>query len=196
MITPVHTNLTRTTARVTAPVKNRAAAPKQRDAGFDKLLQANRRAAAVTSNAAPVSSAAVPSSAAANGVKWLGPFASNTILGPSEPVARVTPSPNAQPAAVSDPLVAANEVSGIPSGLINFTNRTMHEQTMNSWLEKSTQSSNSQKMQIYSQAMVNWKLNETRYRDLGLPVPPQPQPPALDAVQPMPNGWWYEDTRA
>jgi hypothetical protein len=193
MITPVHTNLTRTTARVTAPVKNRPAAPKQRAAGFDQLLQANRPAAAVASHAAPVPSAAVSSSAAANGVKWLGPFASNTILGPSHPAA---PAKSLQPAAISDPPAAANEVSGIPSGLINFTNRAMHEQTMNSWLEKSTQSANGQKMQIYSQAMVNWKLNETRYRDLGLPVPPQPQPPALDAVQPMPNGWWYEDTRA
>ena len=66
---------------------------------------------------------------------------------------------------------------------------------MNNWLQSATQAANDQKMQIYNQALANWKLNEPRYRALGLPVPPQPDPPTLDPVKPMPPGWWFEDTR-
>ncbi len=66
------------------------------------------------------------------------------------------------------------------------------EAHMNAWLENVTQNSNDQKMQIYQQAMTDWKANSVQYQALGMPVPPPPAPPNLDAVQPMPTGWWFQ----
>ena len=63
---------------------------------------------------------------------------------------------------------------------------------MNAWLENVTQNENNQKIQIYQQAMTDWKANSVQYQALGLPVPPPPAPPTLDPVQSMPTGWWFQ----
>ncbi len=74
---------------------------------------------------------------------------------------------------------------------INPFSPTAFENRMNTWLISITQQMNTRAMDNYNQAMSDWKLNDTRYRQLGIPSPPPPQPPKLETAEAKPSGWWF-----
>ena len=102
-----------------------------------------------------------------------------------------TPSTQATPAASATGTWQAPQPIPIPP-ITDLHNQGQVEAHMNGWLENETQNENNQKMQIYQQAMADWKANSVQYQALGMPVPPPPPPPTLDPVQPMPTGWWFQ----
>ncbi|MFB3826435.1 MAG: hypothetical protein ACE15B_06680 [Bryobacteraceae bacterium] len=70
------------------------------------------------------------------------------------------------------------------------------ENRMNAWLVSTVQQINARALDAYNQAMADWKLNDTRCRQLGIPSPPQPQPPKLEAAEAKPAGWWFRNDLA
>ena len=200
MIAPLNVFLSRIAARSAAPVNHEPAARQVRAADFGKLLQPQKSDAltaapvviktvtsepqpAIAPRIAPKEVAPASPPAPSDGVKRLGPFADNTVFGPTVPP--VSPNTPAAVRALADP----KDIPSPPAAGDPFS-REGHEANMNAWVEQQIQTMNDFKMQVYNQAMANWKANEPRYRALGMPVPPQPQPPVLDPVAPMPNGWW------
>jgi hypothetical protein len=132
------------------------------------------------SSAAP---APVPA-ATADPVKRLGPF---------------TGDPNTKPAVVApDPPMPTASYTPLPANqqaLLNQPwdpfNKTQHEAKMNDWLIGVTQNANQQKLQLYQHALADWKVNDAHCRDLGIAAPPAPTAPVLEAVGPMPDGYWF-----
>ena len=63
---------------------------------------------------------------------------------------------------------------------------------MNRWYMELMQHINGNRMEVYNQAMADWKVNAARHRELGLPDLPAPQAPQLEAVEAKPAGWWFQ----
>ncbi len=55
---------------------------------------------------------------------------------------------------------------------------------------------NAAKLTVYQRALENWKLNDAHYREMGLPCPPEPEPPQLASIEPLPPGWWFQNHAA
>jgi hypothetical protein len=144
-----------------------------------------------------------PSHAPTSGAKTTGDF--QKLFTPSGTTAPVTTAPRQSSPLTSTPTHPASGTPQTPAkttsspwlpagfpGDQDLMNPAEHEATMNAWLQNYTQWSNDQKTQIYQQAMADWQTNNQRCQDLGLPAPPKPTPPILDAVEPKPTGWWFQ----
>ena len=177
-------------------------------AGFQKLLlssAASTSSAPATSTPAkfPISAAALTNSLATSvgpsatatraaetttaddGLKHLGPFTGDPNTKAAEPIADPAPMPTA----AYTPLPASQQA--LLTQPWDPFNKSQHEATMNNWYMKVTQNSNQQKLQIYQQGVADWKTNSAHCQDLGMQPPPPPTPPVLEAVGPLPDGYWF-----
>lgn len=73
-------------------------------------------------------------------------------------------------------------------------NPAQHEARMNQWYMQTTQTSNQQTLTQYQHGVTDWKENVARCQDLGMAPPPPPTVPVLQAVGPMPDGYWFGKT--
>ena len=163
------------------------------------LLQRNSMAGSKLVNARPVAKPAFKTSGRkADFHNLLQPLAASpaaTLVARSNATNGAAKLANSSAGAVARP---AADDSGTPAStpipippITDVHDKNQVEAHMNAWLENVTQHANDQKTQIYQQAMKDWQANCDRCQALGLQPPPQPTPPALDPVQPMPSGWWF-----
>jgi hypothetical protein len=119
-------------------------------------------------------------------VARLGPFTAGALAKPAQqaiadpaplPTASFTPLPASQAALLNQPWDPFNPAQ--------------HEAKMNNWYIQTTQASNQQKLTQYQRAVADWKENAAHCQDLGIAAPPPPQAPVLNAVGPMPDGYWF-----
>jgi hypothetical protein len=96
------------------------------------------------------------------------------------------------PAAAAEPAPAAAALPPQPAGVPIAYGPAAIEDHMNRWYMELMQHINGNRMEVYNQAMADWKVNAARHRDLGLPDLPAPEAPQLEAVEPKPEGWWFQ----
>jgi len=189
----LHTLLTGISNHATA---GEAHSPTARQAGnavqFLRVLQSSTSPAttatpSTTASTTPVitTNTTTTTTKTTSSVPHLGPFTGD----PNTKPAQAIPDPVPTPAATYTPLPASQQA------LLNQPwdpfNQAQHEATMNNWYMNQVQHSNQQKLQTYERGLADWKVNVERCRDLGLQTPPPPAPPVLEAVGPMPDGYWF-----
>ncbi len=118
------------------------------------------------------------------------PAAPSSLLTPAV-VASITPINVAATGASGGPLPNPPSQQALLNQPWDPFNRAQHEATMNNWYVNAIQRSNQQKLQIYEHGVADWKVNAAHCRDLGIQAPPPPVPPVLEAVGPMPDGYWF-----
>ena len=95
---------------------------------------------------------------------------------------------SAQEAPPAPAATAPPQPAGVPIGY----GPAAVENNMNRWYMELMQHINGNRMEVYNQAMADWKVNAARHRELGLPDLPAPQAPQLEAVEAKPAGWWFQ----
>jgi hypothetical protein len=109
----------------------------------------------------------------------------------TEPAAAGAQSASPPPAAPAEPAPAAAlppEPAGVPIGF----GPAAVEANMNRWYMELMRNINGNRMEVYNHAMADWKVNAERHRALGLPDVPPPTAPQLEAIEPKPEGWWFQ----
>lgn len=180
--------------------QNHAAATRRttaHTASFHNVLQSS---SAATSAGAATSSAAKAGASAAVSTPVSAP---SPTVSPASTVATTNAFPvvtgGPAPAPISDPApMPVASYTPLPAKQIALLNqpwdpfnKSQHEASMNNWYMNYTQHANQQKLQIYQQGVADWKVNAARCRDLGMQAPPPPTPPVLEAVGPLPDGYWF-----
>lgn len=133
---------------------------------------------------------------ASSGARRSGPFAAALEGAAGTADANQTAAAKEQTAAVKEQPAAAPATPAAypstPADLPTAFTPPAIESHMNAWLIGIINRENAVKTQTYEQALAGWNNGASRYRELGLPVPPRPEAPELAKAEGMPQGWWFE----